>query len=82
MSITINMTIAKQIAHEARRDARNTAFAPLDIKATIPAEAKQAEAQRAVIRSNDDELQKSIDKVVNADDLKNLMLKKGLINSD
>ena len=81
MSITINMTKAKIIAHDARRIVRSAAFAPLDIKATIPHEADRAESDRAVIRSNDDKLQNSIDKAVNADDLKNLMLKKGLINN-
>ena len=44
MSITIDLTKAKVIAHDARRASRNAAFAPLDIKATIPHEAEQAEA--------------------------------------
>ena len=42
--ITVDMTKAKVIAHDARRAARNAAFAPLDIKATIPAESEAAEA--------------------------------------
>ena len=50
MSITIDMTKAKVIAHDARRVSRNAAFAPLDIKATIPSESTAAEAARAVIR--------------------------------
>ena len=73
MSITINMTKAKVIAHDARRAERNAAFAPLDIKATIPAEATQAEADRDVIRVADAALQVSIDAAVNADALKALM---------
>jgi len=38
--ITINMTKAKEIAHDKRRAARSAEFAPLDIKATIPSEAQ------------------------------------------
>ena len=71
--INIDMNKAKIIAHDARRAARNAAFAPLDIKATIPAEATAAEAARAVIRDNDDALQVSMDAASNADELKALM---------
>ena len=73
MSITINMTKAKVIAHDARRAARNADFAPLDIKATIPAEAEAAEAARATIRSIDAALQVSMDAASDADALKLLM---------
>ena len=73
MSITINMTKAKVIAHDARRATRNAAFAPLDIKATIPAESTAAEAARAVIRTNDAALQVSMDAASDADALKLLM---------
>ena len=48
--ITIDMNKAKVIAHDVRRIVRNAAFAPLDIKATIPHEAEAAEASRAAIR--------------------------------
>jgi len=73
MSITIDMTKAKVIAHEVRRTVRNAAFAPLDIKATIPAEATQAEADRAAIRVSDAALQVSMDAASDADSLKALM---------
>ena len=73
MSITIDMTKAKVIAHDARRVSRNAAFAPLDIKATIPAEAEAAEAARATIRSIDAALQVSMDAASDADALKLLM---------
>ena len=73
MSIIINMTKAKVIAHDARRATRNAAFAPLDIKATIPAEAEQAEADRAVIRVADAAFQVSMDAAVDAAALKALM---------
>ena len=73
MSITINMTKAKVIAHDARRASRNAAFAPLDIKSTIPAESTAAEAARAVIRTNDAALQVSMDAASDANALKLLM---------
>jgi len=71
--ITVDMTKAKVIAHDSRRATRNAAFAPLDIKATIPAEATQAEADRAVIRTDDAALQVSMDAASTADELKALM---------
>ena len=73
MSITVDMTKAKVIAHHARRASRNAAFAPLDIKATIPAESEAAEAARAVIRTTDAALQVSMDEASDAAALKALM---------
>jgi hypothetical protein len=71
--ITVDMTKAKVIAHDARRVSRNSAFAPLDIKATIPAEATAAEEARVVIREDDAALQVSMDAASNVDELKALM---------
>jgi hypothetical protein len=71
--ITIDMNKAKVIAHDVRRSVRNAAFAPLDIKATIPSEAEAAEASRAAIRAADDLLQISIDAASTADELKLLL---------
>tara|TARA_R110002124_G_scaffold94245_1_gene238073 strand:- start:1 stop:231 length:231 start_codon:yes stop_codon:yes gene_type:complete len=71
--ITVDMTKAKVIAHDARRATRNAAFAPLDIKATIPSEATQAEEAREIIRSNDAALQVQMDAASDADALKALM---------
>ena len=59
--ITINITKAKTIAHDKRRQARSAEFAPLDIKATIPSETVAAEAARALIRTKYAELQAEID---------------------
>jgi len=73
MSITIDLTKAKVIAHDARRVSRNAAFAPLDIKATIPAESTAAEAARAVIRTKDTALQVSMDAASDAAALKALL---------
>tara|TARA_R110000868_G_scaffold409048_1_gene693799 strand:- start:63 stop:293 length:231 start_codon:yes stop_codon:yes gene_type:complete len=71
--ITVDMTKAKVIAHNARIATRSAAFAPLDIKATIPAEKDAAEAARAVIRTEDAALQVSMDAASNEDELKALM---------
>ena len=71
--ITVDMTKAKVIAHDSRRATRNAAFAPLDIKATIPAEATAAEEARVVIRDNDTALQTQMDAASDADALKALM---------
>jgi hypothetical protein len=59
--ITINLNKAKAIAHDKRRQARSAEFAPLDIKATIPSEAVEAEAARALIRTKYATMQAEID---------------------
>jgi hypothetical protein len=71
--ITINITKAKTIAHDARRTARSAEFAPLDIKATIPSEATAAEAARAVIRTKYAAMQTAIDAATTADAIKAAM---------
>jgi hypothetical protein len=71
--ISIDMTKAKDIAHETRRAARTTEFAPLDIKATIPSEAAAAEAARQAIREKYATLQAQMDAAQTADELKALL---------
>ena len=71
--ITINITKAKSIAHDARRAARSAEFAPLDIKATIPSEAAAAEAARAVVRTKYAEMQTAIDAAASTTALKTIM---------
>jgi hypothetical protein len=73
MSITINITKAKNIAHDARRMARSAEFAPLDIKATIPSEATTAEAARQVIRDKYATMQTSINSASTIDAIKAAM---------
>jgi hypothetical protein len=68
--ITINITKAKNIAHDARRLARSAEFAPLDIKATIPSEATAAEAARQVIRDKYAAMQTAIDAASTVDQIK------------
>ena len=71
--ITINMTKAKDIAHDKRRAARAAEFAPLDIKATIPSEAQEAEAARALIREKYALIQDEIDAATDVDTLKSAL---------
>ena len=61
MGIVIDLTKAKAITHDARRVARATEFAPLDVKATIPSEAVAAEAARAAIRTKYADIQTAVD---------------------
>ena len=71
--ITIDMTKAKDIAHDKRRAARSAEFAPLDIKATIPSEAAAAEAARQAIRDKYAAMQAQMDAAQTADELKTLL---------
>ncbi len=71
--ITINLDKAKNIAHDKRRAARSAEFAPLDIKATIPAEAQAAEASRQVIRDKYATMQNNINNVADLDALKQIV---------
>ena len=73
--ITINLDKAKNIAHDKRRTARSSEFAPLDIKATIPSEAASAEAARQVIREKYATMQTQINSVQTIVELKSLLPK-------
>jgi predicted nucleic acid-binding Zn-ribbon protein len=71
--ISIDMTKAKNIAHDKRRAARSAEFAPLDIKATIPSEAAAAEAARQAIREKYASLQAQMDAAATVEELKALL---------
>ena len=71
--ININMTKAKDIAHDVRRAVRAEQFAPLDIKATIPSEATAAEEARQAIRDADAILQAQMDAATTPEELKALL---------
>lgn len=73
MSITINLIKAKDIAHDARRAARSKEFEPLDIKATIPAEAAAAEEARQTVRDKYAAMQTAIDAASTVDEIKAAM---------
>ena len=68
--ITININKAKDIAHDMRRAARSEEFKPLDIKATIPSEAAQAETDRQAVRVKYAEKQTAIDAAQTVAELK------------
>ncbi|MDX1399526.1 MAG: hypothetical protein R3204_13455 [Oceanospirillum sp.] len=71
--IKINLDKAKQIAHEKRRAARAEEFAPLDLEATIPYLATEAEAKRQVVRDKYAALQDQMDAAQSVDELKALL---------
>lgn len=72
--INVNLDKAKGIAHEFRRAQRAELFKPLDVEATIPHLAEQAEAKRAEIRERFEKYQNDIDAATCADSLKAAML--------
>jgi hypothetical protein len=71
--IAINLNKAKAIAHEKRRAARDAEFAPLDVKATIPLLATQAEDARQSVRDKYEAMQAAIDAAQTLDQLKSAM---------
>lgn len=60
----------KAIAHERRRARRAEEFKPLDIEATIPAKAADAEAKRQAIREKYDAMQAKIDAAQTVEEIK------------
>jgi hypothetical protein len=70
MGIGINLNKAKDIAHDVRRAKRAEEFAPLDIKATIPAEATAAEAARQTVREKYADMQDAIDAATTPEEIK------------
>jgi CRISPR/Cas system CSM-associated protein Csm2 small subunit len=70
MGIGLNINKAKDIAHEVRRAKRAEEFAPLDIKATIPAEAAAAEAARQQVRDKYAAMQTAIDAAATPEEIK------------
>ena len=75
MSIVIDMTKAKAIAHEARRAARAAEFEPFDnaIAKQIPGQIDGAEAERQKIRDKYAALQAQMDAAQTPEQLKALM---------
>lgn len=68
--IRVDIDKAKGICHEKRRAKRAAEFAPLDVEATIPAKAAQAEAARQAIRDKYAAMQAAIDAAGTVDALK------------
>lgn len=72
-AIAHNLTKCKAIGHDKRRAARAAEFAPLDVEATIPAKAAQAEAARQAVRDKYADMQAAIDAAKDVDSLKALI---------
>ena len=74
--ISINLTKAKSISHDIRRQKRAEEFQPLDevIMKQIPGTDVQAvEAQRQIIRDKYADIQSEIDAAEDSDQLKNII---------
>lgn len=74
--ITINLTKAKAIAHDKRREARTEEFKPYDeiIMKQIPGnDSVAAEAARAAIRTKYSEMQTAINLATTVDEIKSAM---------
>lgn len=70
MGIVIDIDKAKAIGHDMRRVARSEEFKPLDVQATIPSLAAQAEADRQAIRDKYATMQAAIDAASTTDEIK------------
>lgn len=68
--ININLDKAKDISHDKRRNKRTDMLKQLDIEATIPTMAEQAEIQRQAIRDQFAAIQTEIDNAETIDQLK------------
>jgi hypothetical protein len=68
--ITVNINKAKEIAHDKRREARAEEFKQLDIQATIPMFAEQAEQKRQEIRDKYAQIQTDIDNATDEQEVK------------
>jgi predicted flap endonuclease-1-like 5' DNA nuclease len=71
--ISINLDKAKAIAHAKRREARAAEMAPLDVQATIPAHAENAEKARQALRDKYADMQGRIDAAKTPDELKAIL---------
>ncbi len=68
--IQINLDKAKEISHDKRRNKRAELFKQLDIEATVPSLAEQAEQQRQAIRNEFAVIQTETDDAESVDQLK------------
>ena len=71
--VGVDISKAKEHCHAKRREARSTEFAPLDIKATIPSEAAQAESDRQKVREKYADIQSKIETASTAEELKSIV---------
>lgn len=71
--IQVDILKAKLIAHDKRREARTEEFKQLDIQATIPSMAAQAEQKRQEVREKYAVMQTEIDAASTVDEIKVVM---------
>lgn len=76
--VGVDVDKAKAVCHDKRRAKRAEEFAPLDVQATIPAKAAQAEAARQAIRDKHAAIQAEIDAAADAAALKAILEREGL----
>lgn len=76
--VAVDVPKAKSIAHDKRRAKRAEEFAPLDIQATIPAQAQAAEAARQAIRDKYAAIQTDIDAAATPEELLAIVQQEGL----
>ena len=67
--IQVDLDKAKEISHDKRITKREELFKPLDIQATIPIFAEQAEQQRQAIRDEFAVIQTEIDSAATVEEL-------------
>jgi len=77
--IKVDLTKAKEIAHNIRRIDRAEKMKPLDIEATIPAIAEQAEAARQLVRDENAAIQTSINDSQDEVELKQILVDNKLV---
>ena len=68
--IQVDINKAKEISHDKRRNKQTDMLKQLDIEATIPTMAEQAEIQRQAIRDQFAVIQTEIDNAESVDQLK------------
>ena len=73
--IKVDINKAKEIVHTKRRYVRANLLNQLDIEATVPLLAKQAEVQRQAIRAKFAAIQTEIDNAETIDQLKGIITK-------
>ena len=60
--LSTDLVKAKELVHVQRKAKRSEQFAPLDAKATVPALAVEAEAERQIIRDDNAVIQNAVNK--------------------
>ena len=71
--VRVDIDKAKGICHDKRRAKRAAEFAPLDVEATIPAKAAEAEAKRQQVRDKYATIQANIDAAADVATLKTIV---------